>query len=752
MGSQYLLPFPKGLNTDQGLIGGDSGYTRDESNIPLQIDGTRMVRLGLDYESTANLLGLGGTVLNTTAFIAYTWSKAGNKDKVFIVLQQGYKLHFFDANNADLMAGFTTTLELTPTPYYSLDAASDCRVQFASGNGSLFIAGSKFEPCRVNYDGTSITITTITIQVRDYFGLDDGVPSDLRPKELVNDNKYNLFNVGWYQKVVNRYGETVQVVDEFYTQETDFPAKGYQWWRGKRASKDGKFYSEDIRNNYTGAIKAPQGHFIIDVFKRNYSRASICNNEDKPEYFANSVNGPATFNYTSKDEERNRPACVAWYAGRIFWAGVESLIDGKLSTSPDITGHLFYSQTIKSNTEYGYCYQASDPTSENDSDVVATDGGYMPLPGIGLIQCMYVVGESLVLLTDKEIWAVRGGDAGFTAEDQQSYKILDSGVAGPACVVMAEGNLFVWANDGIYSLGPDDRTGLVKPENISAGRVRALVTSVTPVQQKYMQSVYDSLNKKVSWWYNAASDFNGSADISKLTAEVTYDLLLGSFCKNLLATNTAYTATAPYYTITPRIAPTYDVVTSLGDDVTSSGETVTISGTSYTYTANKVFMFLLNVNSGNIGVAYYKNTNYKDYNTTYYTAYIQGSHDPLGDPTSKKYPIYLRCQFKRTETAFVDDGLGNPTLDYPSSCKFQGRWDYSDSATSGKWSSDQELYRLSRPYMPTSIGSSFDYGQEIITTKTKIMGTGKALAMRFSSAEGKGFHLLGVGFEGVVTK
>jgi hypothetical protein len=750
MPAQYLLPFVKGLNTDQGLLAGDSGFTRDELNVVLQKDGSRKVRLGLDYE-TGDVVGFSGTNISTTAFTSFTWELAGNKDKSFIVLQQGYKLHFFDASASNIIAGFLSTITLTPTPYYSTTTASDCRVEYASGNGNLFIAGLKFEPCRVSYNGLVLSKTDITLETRDFYGVPDGVEPDARPTSLTNNNKYNLFNQGWYQKANNRSGTPTNVIDEFYTKELDFPAKIYQWWRGKREANYGQFFSEDLRNIYSGRVEAPKGHFIIDAFRRNYSRASKCNTTTKQEYFGTSVNGPPVFSYTDKDEERNRPAAVAWYAGRLFWAGAVSDVDGALSSSPDITGYLFYSQIVRSELDYGKCYQEADPASEEDSDIVASDGGYMVFPGAGRVQKLAVIMDSLIVMTDKQILAIRGGDAGFTAEAQQSYKILDVGIAGPGCAVIAEGSLFVWAKDGIYSIGYNGQSGGISAQNLSAGKIQDLLTQVNPVQQTYVQSVYDSLNKKVSWWYNADTGFNGVSDIGKLVTELCYDVLLQAFSKNSLASANSHFATAPFYTVSPRVSIVSNNVTSGSDTVVSGSDNVTIGGNGYAYTANKTFMFLVNTSSSNVGVAYYKNTDYKDYGSTTYTAYLQGNNDILGDATSKKYPVYLRCQFRRTETAFVNNGSGQPMLNNQSSCKLQAKWDYSDSDASGKWSNEQELYRFTRAYLPGAIGDTFDYGQEVITTKTKLLGTGRALSVKFSASAGKGFHLLGFGFEGTAT-
>ena len=748
MPEQYLLPFVKGLNTDQGVIGGDPGFTRDEANVPIEKDGSRKVRYGLDFD-TSSRLSLSGTTLSNTAFSSFTWENAGNKDKNFIILQQGSRVHVFDAGNSDTVAGLLTTIILTPATYYTLADCESCFVQYAVGNGHLFIAGSLFEPCRLSYNGTTVTQNNIEIEIRDIYGIPDGVDMEALPSTIDKNLKYNLFNAGWYQKINNRSGAVVHVLDEFFTKEGNFPAKIYQWWRGKREANYGQFFSEDLKNIFKGRTEAPKGHYILNAFRRNNSRGDRTNTGSGQDRFLHSVNGDVFFSYTQFDEEKRRPCTVAWYAGRIFWAGVNSEIDGAYSTSPDMTGYVFYSQTIRSDLDYGKCYQEADPTREDDSGIVATDGGFLCLPGVGRIHKLVVIMDSLLVLADRQILAIRGGDAGFTAEDQQTYKILDTGIAGPGCAVVGESSVFVWAKDGIYSIGYDNQAGGISAQNLSSGRVQGHISLISPIQQTYMQSIYDSLNKKVSWWYNTDSSFVGATYFSRLTEEFTFDVLLNAFSKNTVTYSSTYMVTAPFYTASPRITALANNVVVGSDVVVNGSDNVTIGSSGYTYTANKVYAFIVDLVNASVGVGYYKNTSYKDFNSLTYAAYLQGNNDILGSPTSKKYPQYIRCQFKRTETSFIDNGYGQPTLNNPSSCKLLTKWDYTNSDASGKWSTEQEVYRFTRAYMPAGIGDSFDYGQEVITTKTKVMGTGRALAFKFSATAGKGYHFLGYSFDGV---
>lgn len=130
-----------------------------------------------------------------------------------------------------------------------------------------------------------------------------------------------------------------------------------------------------------------------------------------------------------------------------------------------------------------------------------------------------------------------------------------------------------------------------------------------------------------------------------------------------------------------------------------------------------------------------------------YQSYLETGHDLLEDPVTIKYGNYLYAFFLRTEDGF-DQDLNAMNQ---SSCKYIAKWHWSDSEASGKWSQQEQLYKLSRPYVPANANDTFDYGFEVIEARSKMRGEGRALSIRFDSEEGKDFKLLGwaIPFTGV---
>lgn len=76
------------------------------------------------------------------------------------------------------------------------------------------------------------------------------------------------------------------------------------------------------------------------------------------------------------------------------------------------------------------------------------------------------------------------------------------------------------------------------------------------------------------------------------------------------------------------------------------------------------------------------------------------------------------------------------------SCKLIGKFDFSNALSSNKETPSQEVYKLPT-LRHTNAGSEDDYPFEVIETKSKVRGNGKALVLRWESTTGKDFELLG---------
>ena len=136
---------------------------------------------------------------------------------------------------------------------------------------------------------------------------------------------------------------------------------------------------------------------------------------------------------------------------------------------------------------------------------------------------------------------------------------------------------------------------------------------------------------------------------------------------------------------------------------------------------------------------------YKDYETireggVNYVSYLQTGDIIFDDLSRYKQATYVHSYFDRTEENILSI-VPDIAYDYPSSCTMQARWDWQGTVTGGRWSDAQQAYKFRRPVTPT-VGA-LDNGEEILYTKLKARGSGRALSLYYESEEGKDFRFLG---------
>jgi hypothetical protein len=111
----------------------------------------------------------------------------------------------------------------------------------------------------------------------------------------------------------------------------------------------------------------------------------------------------------------------------------------------------------------------------------------------------------------------------------------------------------------------------------------------------------------------------------------------------------------------------------------------------------------------------------------------------FGDSGMEKQIPYLIMHFVRTEEGVNSD----LTPAHQSSCLMRGQWSFANSIVSNKWSPLTQAYRYRKVRYSESIADTFDTGFEVITTRNKLRGRGKAFALYFETEPGKDLQILG---------
>ena len=312
-------------------------------------------------------------------------------------------------------------------------------------------------------------------------GVNDGLAAGERPRSLSALHKYNLYNQGWDQPPVPTGRDHMYTpLFQWHDILKAYPSNGDVWWTGKGVNKDGQEALTEkailLISKSTGF--APKGHYIFNAFDVNRSATS-------------GVKG-----VPSKTSEGFRPSVCAFFAGRVFYAGVPH---------PDYQGKVYYTQIVEGNNNIGSCYQVNDPTSEQLSDLLATDGGEIKITGMGRVAFMVEVGNSLILFANNGIWAIGGSGAegtGFSATDFSIKKIGNIGTEASSSFVDVEGTPVWWNFDGIWTLGEG---GVVSLTN---NTIKSFIQNEIPgINRRYIQGAYNPLKQTIQWlWKSEVPD------------------------------------------------------------------------------------------------------------------------------------------------------------------------------------------------------------------------------------------------------
>ena len=688
--------FVKGIITEAGPLTFPENSAIDIENVVLNREGSLQRRLGMDFEDDYVIIE--SPVLPTNAVACCRWYNADNNvDNQFAVVQMGPLLHICDANASSISGNRLTYIDMTPY----VDATKP--IQVASGLGRLFVVSGVAAPTYIEYDSVTETfsVTQYPIMIRDLFGVDDGLAVDTNPATLSVEHHYNLRNQGWSDANITAY----------FTSQGTYPSNAQQWFVGKDSSDN--FDPALLVKQDFGTTPAPKGRFAIDSSAYSASRQA-----------ASGLVVPFA-------ADAGRPATVAFAFERLFYSGTVSQLAGAVGKQPNTNGFIYFSRTMRSVEDAGQCYSDADPTSEIDSELVATDGGYINIPNCGQIYKLMPKGDMLLVFAEQGIWGITGDEGGFRGTSYQVVKLSSFGVLSASNIVDTEDSAFYWNRGGIYTLVPDEATGRLVSKNITEGSIQTLFNSIDQVAKETAVGSYDPVNRRLTWMYNDSDEYTGTTFRNKYNKELVLDVVLGCFYKNSIS---SLEEPSPYiagYLETPDFLLRKEGIRTRGDSVTKY----------------LVVQFLdPDANVAAFSFSYYRDPSLKDWKSlngigTNYDSFVITGYETMGDSMRNKIAQKLVTHFKRTEREAIDNGEGQAVPDNPSSCLLQTRWDWSDSANSGKWSEQFQAYRL-RPYILT-IGEAIDYGYEVVSTKHTVPGRGKALSIKFSSDEDKDFYLYG---------
>jgi len=654
----------------------------------------------------------------------FRWDSAAKRsDKNYVVQQVGSTLSFYDQSFETLSDGrksFSVDLNSYLAPN-KLDT-SRVEVEASTGNGFLFVVGANIEPLVIEYlpDSDTIVVQRIYIQIRDFQGVADGLANDAEPTTLSNAHHYNLKNQGWLNPENDGTGTTVQYFDSFgnsgvykgpssspitqyFTEVGRYPPNNKQWWVARDAT-DNTFKPDLLKTVYSGNMRAPRGHYVVDAFYIDRSAVS-------------GIVGIPVVATT------DRPVSTAFFSGRVWY----------LSGS-----NVYFSQLLDAKGKAGLCYQEADPTAEDISDLLPTDGGHIPIPEMSEGLKLVPLGDAIVVFGTNGIWSVSGTASGFSASDMSISKINPVGCNSRGAVVEAENQIYWWSSVGIMAMSPKigqfgPVEGVFDRVNISEESIQSFYNNNIPEGRKqYAKGIYDPATNTIQWLY--ADD--ETLPLYGYNRILNLDLNLQAFYP------WSVDVTGGYHLSGAVLSTSLQKV---------DHPQIPESFTKYAFNAPEPNEF------SRLGWGYFYNNNFADWRLSdgvgvKYMSFVETGYELLDDAMRKKATPWVYTYFRRTEETFVPDN-GDYTVDKPSSCLFQVKWNWANSQASGKFSTKFEAYRHTRLPMFDESNLDFDTGFPLVQTKHKVRGQGRAIQFRLENDKiGYDFDLIGwaVSYTGTV--
>lgn len=727
--------FIQGLITEASPLNFPPNASKKEENFELFRDGTRKRRYGMDYEAgyvfrQTNTYGTINTVV--PGFNTYVWEAVGGKTgRDFLVVQIGAVLYFYNLAVTPLSTGYIGLFDLGASGSsggigWSLGGKREVRYSFTAVSGQLVIASNtasifvvKFDP---NYTTpeTAFNTSQVGIRVRDIWGvstasaLADSNPY-YRPTSFDILHTYNLQNQSWSAARQGGAGSFVDPATAFFTTYNVYPANSEVVWTGLQFQPVvgtnppfERLYFNLYAESFGSAAPAAKGHFVIDLLDRGQSRKAAY--QDNYSYNNSYAPDPALMSVTKVDRTPDGASVTVKYAGRVFYAGFSGdVIEGD-ARGPTLNNYIFFTQLIKSGEEIGKCYSAGDPVSRDGSDIVDTDGGFVKIAEATTIYAMEVIGNDLIVLADNGVWAVSGGgDYGFTATNYKVAQLSSFGCLSPNSVILQGDAVLYWSQSGIFSVSRDKYNQLIAT-NITKATIQDLYDAIPLASKKLVTGTYDDTLKKARWVYKTGSLFTNTS----ATYELILDFDINNFCLNTIKNVPACSVEV--------IKPIY-------------------------YKARIFYLAITNAlvgNTYNFTFSEYRDTTFVDWKSVNGVgvdakAFMLTGAQIAGDSAVYKQTPYLVMHFMKTEK--ITDTNGVPLNQ--SSCKFRTYWDWATNDNSNKVSELQEAYRYRMPYFANLPDQTYDNGFEMVTTKNKVRGRGRAFALYLETSPLKDCHVTG---------
>lgn len=683
--------FVKGLITEASPLTFPENASIDELNCELSRTGTRSRRKAIGFEDAYEYSSFTATVDDTVRSV--TWRSVGTSGALdFEVVQVNSTLYFYDKSVSNISSNRKSfTVNLNTFKVTGSKPINDFKFDGDTINGYFVVVHPSCDPFYIEYDNDTDTISTSTIpiKIRDFEYLTSDKETllfDTNDGNITDERLYDSYNSGWYfddDNINTKLSDVITlsntVLWEYRVTKGRYPRLTHPWYSSKEANGD--FFVTGWGKVYSGNNLQGNGHFILNLFRKD--RASVAN-----------IPGLATELIT------NRFSAITSYAGRIWYSGINI---------PKESGRIYFSKVIEEPKDFGTCHQVNDPTAEDISDLLDSDGGVINIPEARNIKSLFTYGTTLLVFAENGVWEIGGVDQVFKATEYYVNRVSSVGVYNRDTFVDAEGTPIWWGSTGIFTMSRNEISSNGEAANLSLATIQTFWEAIPIAVRNNALAIYDRVNRRIYWIYS-----DDELTPRQYSKALVMDLVLEAFFPWEFKKKTVNS---------PIIVGGFNVdglgtvefeneVIASSPTVLVSGDTVVVSDSQETVVSRPKIKFIVIDQSVNkITFAEISQTSLQDWGSETYSSYAVAGYDYSGDLTSFKNPLYI--------TTVMDKRAGSSLL-------MKTYWDYKTNL-----SSESQLYRNTYRRDDT------------VVTRVRVRGRGRVVTMRFESVGDGDFALHG---------
>lgn len=786
----------RGLNTDASPIEFPEGFSADEQNYDLLIDGSRRRRKGLELEAGGEVLDMSTTKPDSeAAYVSYKWQNAGSvPQNDFVVIQTGRYLRFFLDEHPVSANAFAFSVDLNE---FAIGGAALADIEqspvcMSSGRGHLFVSGPYTESFFVDYSENTGEISTTAIHIveRDFEGINDGYSDTAQPSTQEASHIYNLMNRGW----------TPEFIQDYLTDINVYPAKNMIPWLGlKRTLTSSNYYDEDgirvfapdklVAELFQDAT-APMGHFLRDPFDTTavsmpgadvqfaITNWTINNTSPTPQ--------PKVITVTTAGAHGLSPSDTV----RIFGQSSSYLTSNPPDTRKSWSFNGTSRTVLTTPTSTTFTINASGPSSFDNWDngqyramgtvsvsSAVNPGGFVatrrPKANAFFAGRVFYAGTDYGSLATKIFFSqVIEADAQYgkcyqvadpTDERISDLVATDGGVivipevADVQCLLPYGASLLVFAYNGVWQIGPGEG-GYFSANSYSirkitemgcAGARTVVLAEGTPLFWS-INDIYAIVQDENTGFLvprnlslgKITTFYSGISMPHRLAAQGTYD----DVSKTVSWLHSIEGEGGPYdYRRMLSLDQRFGAFIPHKFGVEGEGRIVT----SFTVLVPppqgvpRLRIVSVDTDGEALTLGTLTDTTFMDLGSQEQPAYILTAYDSAGDPATKQTTPFVHVFSRKTEIGFTQAGNQYTPIG-ASSTLMQARWDWSDNSVAGRWGTPQEVYRRARLYIPSDPNTdTFADGVPLVVTRNLVRGRGRTLQLLFKAGPGKDSWLQG---------